>query len=149
MFWSIKQPSGPWLPSDILYAVGLGMLVWGLWASAKNRDNGWIILLLSWMGVLLSFLIRFVCIFTAMCGDETLKPFALARSVLHTLIAPLLILVVWCFGRLIYEQGVRRRKWWQTGLWMVLLLACAFFCGVCFYFLNKYFGAYPRESDLP
>jgi hypothetical protein len=150
MLWSLLQSGAVWLESDMIYVAGLVMLVCGLWFYGKGRSNDWIILLLGWILVVQSFLMRFGAILSGdWYGKENFKIIALARAVLHTLVVPLAIVFVWCAGRLAYEQVVRRRKSWQTLLWCGVLMICAWWCGCYVYFVYTHFGVYPDKSLFP
>jgi hypothetical protein len=136
--------------TDIIYVGGLVFLPWGLWLVSKGKRNAWTIVLLGGMMVMLAFLERFGNIRTAMTAEPSAaRLVALTRSVLHTLVAPLAIVAIWSLCCLIYEQILGRRKWWQTGLWMTLLIIITLECGRIVQFLYAYASTYRGESSFP
>jgi len=147
MLWTLLDSSRGWfevwLSSDILYIGSLIILVCGLCRNAKKQENGWLFLLLAWIMVMQCFLLRFTLILPTTNGKENYsKTIALTRSVLHTLIVPLAITIIWAVFRLIREQVAGYRKWWQTGLWLAWIVFAVVWCVGLVYFMYTHFGTY-------
>lgn len=153
MFWSFCSSShslSDLLMGDIPYIGSLILLAFGLWRNFRNKENSWLLVLIGGLMTMQSFLVRVIMILQMRYGNENAdKTIAFARSVLHTLVVPLIIVVVWSVFRLIREHYAGKRKWWQTGLWLVWIVFAAWWCIGGIHYIYKYFGTYSGASPFP
>ena len=152
MLWSLLRRAGAvWFLYDLVYVVGVIAIIIGLWLFDKDENrNGRVLLTVGWCTVLFVFLLRFAYVLSGDWGGmESHKIIGLARSVLHTVVAPLAVSIVWCLSRLIYDQIVGRRKWWQTAIGLTWMVGALFWTGRLLYFMESYYGTYPGESMFP
>ena len=146
MLWSLLDHSSEgsfscWLASDIFYVGSLILLGSGLWCNFRKKDSGWLCLLFGWIMVMQSFSIRVIAVLL-ISGNAHAETIAVGRSVLHTLVLPLLVVFVWAVFRLIRDQFTGCRKLWLTGLGLVWIIFAAWGCGCISYRMYKCFGSY-------
>jgi hypothetical protein len=150
MLWSVTSGDKQWITVDAIYCVGILFLALGLLMSVTSKRRSWIMPVIGGLLIMFAFLGRFSMLLTAGSYElHGLKIIALTRCILHTLVLPLILVFVWLAVRLLYEQVRGRRKWWQTGSWLALVIFCAWGCGCCIWFFYTHCGTYPGKSPFP
>jgi hypothetical protein len=150
MLWSISQPRMGVVVVDVIYLVGLICLFVDWRSEVGNRLNSRLVLHAGWFLVLTAFLMRFTSVLSLESLDHPdFKPIALARVVLHTLIAPMVNSLALCCRHLVLRcraTGWRRWHIWicVVGVGMVMWLAYSHVN-----YLFQKFGKYPKQSDFP